>query len=180
MQNTRVGVIWGMAVDGGLTGGEEVDVDGGVEASDADELGLGRHDGLLHPRKRIAHFGGCCRPCAGQHAPRVVDVVVDLPFRQDAERQHQATEDGERGQQRREERRRRRHGAQSAPPSNPPYPNTTSTVPSPPRTPSNFFPRMRNQLANIINVYNLRSSPKALMLIINRCIEAVSKQGNWW
>lgn len=43
-----------------------------------------------------------------------------------------------------------------------------------------LFPRMRNQLAKLINVYNRRSSPKALMMINTRCIEVVSKQGNWW
>jgi hypothetical protein len=98
-----------------LTASEEVEVDGGVEARDADELVFGRHDRLLHPRERVARPGGGWQRGPRQHARRVVDVVVDLPFRQNPERKRQPTKDPERSQQRRDERTGGRHGAPLSP-----------------------------------------------------------------
>ena len=94
-----------------LTASEEVEVDGGVEARDADELVFGRHDRLLNPRERVARPGGGWQRGPRQHARRVVDVVVGLPFRQNPERKRQPTKDPERSQQRRDERTGGRHGA---------------------------------------------------------------------
>ena len=86
---TREGRDRNLAGEGKLlTASKEVEVDGGVEARDLDELLFGGVDRLVYPREGISSGGGRRQPNARQNPSRVVDIAVDLPFGENPERQH--------------------------------------------------------------------------------------------
>ena len=95
---------------GGLlfrTGGEEDEVDGGVDPASGDDVGLGGPERLLDPADGAARAPAAALPGVEppQQDARVVDRRVPGMPRQPREDQDQHHEDDERRQKRRHERR---------------------------------------------------------------------------
>lgn len=91
----------------GRTGGEEDEVDGGVDPSGCYDVGLRRGDGVLDPPDGAAGPASAALPRVEppQQDARVVHRRVPGAARQPREHQHQHHEDDERRHHRRNERR---------------------------------------------------------------------------
>ena len=91
----------------GRTGGEEDEVDGGVDPSGGDDVGLRRGERVADPPDGAAGSAAADLPRVepAQQEARVVHRRVPRAARQEGEHQHQHHEDDERREHRREERR---------------------------------------------------------------------------
>ena len=91
----------------GRTRGEEDEVDGGVDPSGGDDVGLRRGDCVADPPDGAAGSAAADLPRVepAQQEARVVHRRVPRAARQEGEHQHQHHEDDERREHRREERR---------------------------------------------------------------------------
>jgi hypothetical protein len=102
----------------GRTGGEEDEVDGGVDPSGGDDVGLRRGERVADPPEGAAGSAPAALPRVepAQQEARVVHRRVPRAARQEREHQHQHHEDDERREHRRKERREVHLAAAPPPP----------------------------------------------------------------